>query len=35
MIGALEGAIKEEDYAFMREYFGKAREIAMKKISMY
>lgn len=25
MIGALEGAIKEQDYAFMRDYFGKAR----------
>ena len=35
MIGALEAAIKEENHQFMREYFGKAKEIAQKKMSMY
>jgi hypothetical protein len=35
MIGLLEQAIKEEDFQFMRDYFGKSREIAIKKIRMY
>lgn len=35
MIGQLESAIKEEDFEFMKDYFGKARQIALQKIRMY